>query len=327
MTKKEEILKSKLFNQVDLNHCDFEENEIEEIFFSEGSVIFREGSSANDIHFVSSGEVNILDNQLIDQTKLVSIIPGMFFGYTEILSNSPHSSTAIAIRDSFLFTVPAKGFIKSLQKSATLRENLQHLLENNIDEMLNTLENLVAEEQKELKIETKPVEAVTESSSNPVNKRAERMARMRQTLIEFDDIETNNKEDEEKVKLIVNDDDFSAEDKSSGYGKVVKDDVVIIVVFLERATLEHASGFKNFVQDTIMFGSKKIIVDLSRTEFLDSTFLGVLVSSLKKIVARKGDLRLVFAKQEPLGLLQLTRMDKIFNIYKQLNDAMGSFKE
>ncbi|NLJ48759.1 MAG: STAS domain-containing protein, partial [Candidatus Atribacteria bacterium] len=39
--------------------------------------------------------------------------------------------------------------------------------------------------------------------------------------------------------------------------------------------------------------SKKLIIDLTSVEFIDSTFLGVIVNSLKKVAKLGGDLKLV----------------------------------
>jgi len=58
-------------------------------------------------------------------------------------------------------------------------------------------------------------------------------------------------------------------------------DIVIEVVNLSRATFREASELKKQLDDLIKQNYKKIIVDISQCEFVDSTFLGVLVLSLK----------------------------------------------
>ena len=71
------------------------------------------------------------------------------------------------------------------------------------------------------------------------------------------------------------------------------EDVIVITVNLKRATLAEAEEFKQVLINDIQRGFKKIVVDLASCEFIDSTFLGSLVVSLKKLTGLGGDLRLV----------------------------------
>lgn len=95
----------------------------------------------------------------------------------------------------------------------------------------------------------------------------------------------------------------------------------IVTVFLNRATIEDAVGFKQFIMQVIESGEKNIIVDLSHTVFVDSTFLGVLVASLKILSKNDGELRLVVSKDAPSSIFVLTRMDKVFPIFKNFREA------
>ena len=54
-------------------------------------------------------------------------------------------------------------------------------------------------------------------------------------------------------------------------------DVVIEIVHLTRATWKEASQFKLILQTDIEKKFKMLVVDISRVEFMDSTFLGTLV--------------------------------------------------
>lgn len=108
--------------------------------------------------------------------------------------------------------------------------------------------------------------------------------------------------------------------KSEIYG-----DVAVVHVYLNRATLAKAIAFKDFTQNIIDEGYSKLIVDLSMSEYLDSTFLGAMVSLLKKVSVLNGDLRLVYKKEMPSLMLVLTRMDKVFKIFDDLQGAIESF--
>ena len=65
--------------------------------------------------------------------------------------------------------------------------------------------------------------------------------------------------------------------------QIVQDDVVIEKVNLTRATMKEAIKFKKILESDIEKKFKKIVIDISQCEFVDSTFLGVLIFALKEM--------------------------------------------
>ena len=59
-------------------------------------------------------------------------------------------------------------------------------------------------------------------------------------------------------------------------------DVLVEIVNIDRATLHEADELKASLAIKMEEGYKNIIIDLSACDFIDSTFLGVLVNTLKK---------------------------------------------
>ncbi len=106
-----------------------------------------------------------------------------------------------------------------------------------------------------------------------------------------------------------------------------QDDVIIETVNLTRATLKEAEEFKQTLIQEIETGTKKIVVDLSECEFIDSTFLGALVVSLKKITNYGGDLRLVGFQPAVHSMFELTRMYRVFESFKTKEEAVQSFNK
>ncbi len=103
-------------------------------------------------------------------------------------------------------------------------------------------------------------------------------------------------------------------------------DIVVETVNLTRATLKEAEEFKKTLSFEIELGARKIIVDLTECEFIDSTFLGALVISLKKMTALGGDLRLVGFQPAVHSMFELTRMYRVFEDFKTKKEAIESFK-
>ncbi len=105
----------------------------------------------------------------------------------------------------------------------------------------------------------------------------------------------------------------------------VIDDVVVEIINIERATIREAEYLKEKLTQKINAGYVKVIVDLSSVEFLDSTFLGVIVGTLKKVVKQGGDLKLVGFRPPVRSMFELTRLFRVFETYSELQDAIKSF--
>jgi anti-anti-sigma factor len=102
-------------------------------------------------------------------------------------------------------------------------------------------------------------------------------------------------------------------------------DVLVIGVNLARATLQEADSFKQLLFNAIEKGERKIVVDFSQCDFVDSTFLGALVVSLKRMTQVGGDIRLVGFRPAVRSMMELTRMHKVFDCYESVQDAVKSF--
>jgi anti-anti-sigma factor len=109
------------------------------------------------------------------------------------------------------------------------------------------------------------------------------------------------------------------------FEKKIEKDVVIEVVNLTRATLKEAIQFKKILQDDIEKKFKKIVVDISQCEFLDSTFLGTLVLAKKSINRFDGELKIVEPASVFKVLLEKTSTLQMFETYKSVDEAVNSF--
>ena len=102
--------------------------------------------------------------------------------------------------------------------------------------------------------------------------------------------------------------------------------IAVVFVNLSRCTSEKAVEFKNFMTEIEKIDSKKIIVDLTFAEFIDSTFLGVLVSFLKKLRRDDRELAVVLdmTKMTSTTFL-LSGLDRVFNLAQDLETAFDEF--
>lgn len=103
-------------------------------------------------------------------------------------------------------------------------------------------------------------------------------------------------------------------------------DVVVEVVHLSRATYREAAQLKKRLDELIQKNQKKIIVDVSQCEFIDSTFLGALVLALKSSAKIGGDVRLVRPHEIVKTLMEKAGTLNVFNLYDSVDDAIKSFE-
>jgi anti-anti-sigma factor len=103
------------------------------------------------------------------------------------------------------------------------------------------------------------------------------------------------------------------------------DGILIIEVLTERATVEVSGNFKEELLRQIEEGRNKVIVDLSKSEFIDSSFLGALVAGLKRTTMKDGDLKLVGLQPAVQSMFELTRLHRIFDIFENEKNAIQSF--
>ena len=112
---------------------------------------------------------------------------------------------------------------------------------------------------------------------------------------------------------------------TTDYSREIKEDIIIEVVHLTRATKDNAETFKKILLKDVDEGFNKIIVDLSECMFMDSTFLSSLVVALKFLTKTNGTVKLVAIHEDTLAILELTGMVRVFDIFKNKKEALKSF--
>ena len=71
----------------------------------------------------------------------------------------------------------------------------------------------------------------------------------------------------------------------------------------------------------------QLIIDFSNVKFLTSSVLGLLIRISKKVHESEGTLRLCSISPKILDVFRITRLDKIFEILSDVDDAMVGLKK
>jgi anti-sigma B factor antagonist len=97
---------------------------------------------------------------------------------------------------------------------------------------------------------------------------------------------------------------------------------LIADIQLKEANLANAEQFKSELMSLINKGNKYVIVNFEQVIYVDSSFLGALVSALKLAMNNGGDIAVVGLNNDIRSLLQLVRLDKVFRIYTNTQEAL-----
>ncbi len=97
----------------------------------------------------------------------------------------------------------------------------------------------------------------------------------------------------------------------------------VINSYLTRATIKEAQHLKNLIDEEIIFDHFNMVIDLSLCEFIDSTFLGVLVYTHKKLAGNNGKLKIVLGFYANSDLFFITSAFKFLNIFDTREEALN----
>lgn len=69
----------------------------------------------------------------------------------------------------------------------------------------------------------------------------------------------------------------------------------------------------------------KLVLDMAGVDFIDSSGLGTLITSLRILTRQGGDIRLSGLQERVKNIFELTRLDRIFGIYGDSEAAAVGF--
>jgi anti-sigma B factor antagonist len=72
--------------------------------------------------------------------------------------------------------------------------------------------------------------------------------------------------------------------------------------------------------------AKKVVVDLEKVSYIDSSGLATLVEMLKKVRSQGGSLGLSGLSPKVRSLFEITKLDKLFSIFPNSQDALSTIK-
>jgi len=101
-------------------------------------------------------------------------------------------------------------------------------------------------------------------------------------------------------------------------------DEVYVISVAGEADLYTAPELKQQLLEVISQGACQVIVDFSNATLIDSTTLGVLVGSLRRLAPVDGRLAIVCGSRDVAKIFELTRLDRVFPIFDGRDEAVAA---
>lgn len=84
-------------------------------------------------------------------------------------------------------------------------------------------------------------------------------------------------------------------------------------------------AFKKIAYDLVSKGSTRFIIDCSKLTFVDSMGLGVLISLLRRVRQKDGDVKVASLTDEVKTIFEITRLHRLFDVCADWNSAINKF--
>ena len=105
---------------------------------------------------------------------------------------------------------------------------------------------------------------------------------------------------------------------------VAKQGDTVVIGIEGHLVVGNRQALKQLMLDELARGERQFRVDFTRTRYIDSSGLGVLVAMAKKVKQERGTLRLHNLDEDMKTLFELTKLDTLFQYESGEGGAGGS---
>lgn len=100
---------------------------------------------------------------------------------------------------------------------------------------------------------------------------------------------------------------------------------VIVKRMPDRINLQRAREFQREVQPLLHSDRPQLVFDFSAVRRMDAAGVDMLLECMADVMKYDGDLKLAALSPQAAVVLELTRADRLFEIYETVSDAVRSF--
>ena len=106
----------------------------------------------------------------------------------------------------------------------------------------------------------------------------------------------------------------------------VKDGIIHLHLSGDLIGENNGPGILEALNDQINEGYYKAIIDISEVRYMNSSGIGVLITVLTRLRNKGGEVVLLNPSEQVKKLLVITKLNNIFNIYDNVDEAVSHLK-
>jgi anti-sigma B factor antagonist len=100
---------------------------------------------------------------------------------------------------------------------------------------------------------------------------------------------------------------------------------VVVQKLPEKLTIGYTHQFCREIESQLKTERPYLVFDFSNVRQFDSSGVQMLLHCMEEVMKRNGDLKLAALPSGPAVMLELTRVDRLFEIFEDVQDAVESF--
>ena len=105
---------------------------------------------------------------------------------------------------------------------------------------------------------------------------------------------------------------------------LIEPDILVMTLSGRLALGRECQAVEWTVDELLAGGPRKVVFELSKLEYLDSTGIGILATCCGRIEASGGQVRLAALHPKVADLMRLTKLDRVINSCPTVEEAVAS---
>ena len=90
---------------------------------------------------------------------------------------------------------------------------------------------------------------------------------------------------------------------------------------------DSVGAFKKVVGDLVNSGAVRLVIDCAQLTFVDSMGLGAMISLLRRVRSREGDLKVAAIADDVKTIFEITRLHRLFDVCPDAASACRQFSK
>ncbi|HDH09785.1 MAG: anti-sigma B factor antagonist [Chloroflexi bacterium] len=107
---------------------------------------------------------------------------------------------------------------------------------------------------------------------------------------------------------------------------ITKEDDIVIVAVEGEVDVETSPQLRECFDKLLAEGEHNFVIDMGGVDFIDSSGLAAFVRLFKRVRIGEGDVKLCCIRPEILKIFELTRLNRVFDIFDTRAEAVESFR-